>query len=125
MVCLDFALIPILSAIRRGFTSLVLLEITIQSYDLAIIRVLTPLNNPKALHPSNKTDLDFGDWFWKVNSQSNNRRNTVYKNNVYPVLSNVTGPMYASYDAIHEQFFIWSYRTGIDRINNCNSNSLA
>ena len=51
-------------AIRRGFPSLEWVQI-IKSVlcNVAVIRVLPFLNNPKDLDPSYKTDLDFWDCF--------------------------------------------------------------
>ena len=47
------------------------------SCNLAIIRVLPFLNNPKDLGPSYKMDLDSWDCFGRKKAPSYNRRNTV------------------------------------------------
>ena len=45
--------------------------------NVAVIRVLPFLNNPKDLDPSDKTDLDFWDCFGRKKTPSYKRRNTV------------------------------------------------
>ena len=64
--------------IRRGFPSLEGVQI-IKSVlcNVAVIRVLPFLNNPKDLDPSDKTDLDFGIVLEGKKTPSYKRRNTV------------------------------------------------
>ena len=68
----------IYSAIRRGFPSLEWVQI-IKSVlcNVAVIRVLPFLNNPKDLDPSDKADLDFWDCFGRKKTPSYKPRNTV------------------------------------------------
>ena len=72
------SVLPVYSAIRRGFPSLEWVLI-IQSVlcNFAVIRVLPFLNNPKDLDPSYRMDLDFWDCFGRKKTLSYKRRNTV------------------------------------------------